>query len=375
MKAVVIGGGLGGLTCAAALQRAGCEVTLFERAQRFEQVGAGITIGPNALRALDTLGIGERVRALSAMQGDVAMRRSNGTVLIRTSGAAATARYGDPTVVLPRPVLIDLLATLLPASCLVLGTEVRSCGADAGMVRTDDGMHEADLVVAADGIWSRTRAALFPGHPDPVFTGMTAWRFITDRPPGSRVAGQFLGRGLEVGVMPMAHDKIYCYAGAPAAPGHTAPDEKAELLRLFGGWVAPVPELIRAAAPESVLRNDVYSLDTPLPALHKGRTALIGDAAHPMMPSLGQGGNQAIEDAIVLAHHVTHGEGLEGYTRARRERTAEIVRKSRALGRMALLSNPAAVALRDAGLWLAGRRGGDSLLKHGDAVSSWRPPG
>ncbi|MFD2349362.1 FAD-dependent oxidoreductase [Nonomuraea ferruginea] len=172
MKAIVIGGGIGGLTAGVALDRKGWDVTVLERTPKLEPVGSGLAIAVNALRALDTVGLGDPVRARARMQGQIGIRRPDGRWLTHTSGSAAEERYGDRTaVVLLRAQLVDLLAEALGPDRLRLGTTVTGVDAATGTVRTDAGEFTGDLVVAADGIHSPTRRALFPGHPGPVYSG------------------------------------------------------------------------------------------------------------------------------------------------------------------------------------------------------------
>ncbi|WP_026412593.1 FAD-dependent monooxygenase [Actinomadura oligospora] len=372
--AIVVGGGIGGLTSAVALMDKGWEVTLVERAPSLDPVGAGMALGPNALRALDTLGLGDPVRELAAFQGDAGIRRAGGAWLSRTSAEAAAARYGDPTVLLMRSALVDLLAARLDRAETLLGTSVTGVDPEVGIVRTGDGRERrADLVVAADGIHSATRATAFPDHPGPRYAGLTAWRFVVDadEPP---TPSETWGRGLVFGVMPLAGNRVYCYMTAVAPAGASAPDgEKAELTRLFGTWHAPIPELVGRAGP--ILRNDVFHLTRPLPAMHRGRVALLGDAAHPMTPNLGQGACQAVEDAIVLAHEMTGGGGLPAYTRARLTRTSAIVKRSAGIARLTRMSGPLVVAARDAAIRAMGLLGPTALLRQGDSVFDWTPPG
>ncbi|RFU40287.1 monooxygenase [Actinomadura logoneensis] len=371
--AIVVGGGIGGLTSAVALADRGWEVTLAERAPSLDPVGSGLALGPNALRALDTLGLGDPVRELAAFQGDAGIRRAGGAWLSRTSAEAAVARYGDPTVLLLRSALVDLLTGRLDRVETLLGTTVTGVDPDLGVVRTDDGRERrADLVVAADGIHSPIRATAFPDHPGPQYAGVTAWRFVVeaDEPP---TPSETWGRGLVCGVMPLAGNRVYCYMTAVAPAGASAPDgEKAELTRLFRSWHAPIPELVERAGP--ILRNDVFHLAQPLPAMHRGRVALLGDAAHAMTPNLGQGACQAIEDAVVLAHELTGGGGLPAYTRARLPRTSAIVERSARISRLTRLSHPVAVAARDAAIRALGLLGPTALLRQGDSVFDWTPP-
>ncbi|MFF5259695.1 FAD-dependent monooxygenase [Actinomadura viridis] len=375
--AIVIGAGIGGLTTAAALQHKGWTVTVYERAPALEPVGAGIAMAPNALRALDTIGAAEPIRERSAFQGDGGVRRPNGTWLSRTNAQAAATRFGDPTVVLLRSTAIDVLAGLLTPGTLRLGVTVTGLSPDEGTITTDHGPDQADLIVGADGIQSPTRAALFPDHPGPRYSGVTAWRLTTPSPHAATGhASETWGPGTVLGVMPMSEGLIYCYAtaAAPAGERGTALQEKARLQELFGTWHDPIPELLDAVTPDAILRNDIHYLPQPLPAFHRGRTALVGDAAHPMTPNLGQGGCQAAEDAVVLAHEVTDGGGLPAYTRARLPRTTRVMRRSHTIGRLAGISATIPRAGRDALLWLAGHMGPGVVLRQGDFLFAWQPP-
>src|SRR5689334_22784480 len=303
-RAVVAGAGIGGLTAAVALQHQGWDVTVLERAPALEPVGLGLGLGPNALRALDAIGLGGEVRSFSAIQGQGGIRRCDGRWLIRTDLGLVAERFGDPGLMALRADLVDLLASRLPDG--VLRTGVTVTGVDAGdqgrraQVTTSAGDLEADLVVAADGIRSPIRTALFPGHPGPRYSGCTAWRFLA-RPDRSPSPAETWGRGDLFGAVPLADGRVYCYATAFAPAGQRSGDEAAELKRRFGGWHDPIPGLIGSVSPDAVLRDDVYWMAEPLSAYHHGRVAILGDAAHAMTPNLGQGACQAIEDAIVLA--------------------------------------------------------------------------
>ncbi|MEU7983320.1 FAD-dependent oxidoreductase [Streptosporangium canum] len=423
-RAVVVGAGIGGLTAAVALQQRGWDVTVFERASSLEPVGSGLAVAANALKALDTIGVGDEIRELSAIQGEAGVRRADGRWLMKTTEESTSARHGDSVVLLRRADLVDALSARLAPGTIRLNTTVtgvdpesgrvtveagrprtqRADGpasgtetgaadgmaagaegveigpADGAMDRTETGAAdgaegvEADLVVAADGIHSPIRAALFPGHPGPRYSGVTSWRVLI---PGRGVPGQTFeswGDGKVFGVMPLAGGLAYCYATDTVPAGGGGGDQRAELLRLFGKWHAPIPALLAAASSENVLRNDVHYLATPLPAMHRGKVALLGDAAHAMTPNMGQGACQAIEDAVVLAHLAGGGAGLAGYTAARLERTAKIVARSASICRTSQFRNPLAVRLRDMMMALTWRLAPRRMTGAMDEVLGWAPP-
>ncbi|MDJ1135630.1 FAD-dependent monooxygenase [Streptomyces iconiensis] len=388
-RALVIGAGVGGLTAAVALSARGWRVTVLERAPALEPVGAGIAVAPNALRALDVVGLGDAVRALRSWTDEGGgLRTPSGRWLARTTGDKAAARFGDPLVLLARSTLVDLLRSRLPADVTVrTGTPAAlddpgdpGEGKRPATVRTEDGeVFEAELVVAADGIHSATRRALFPAHPGPRYAGFTTWRFLAEA-PGERVPPhETWGRGTTWGTQPLPDGRLYAYAAATVPEGQRAPDgERAELMRLFGTWHWPLPQLIQAVRSEDVLRNDVHHMTEPLPAHHAGRTVLIGDAAHAMTPSAGQGGNQSIEDAIVLGQHADPGRDiavtLAAHTRDRLPRTSEVVRRSARAARMTTLTSGPACALRNAVIGAVTRLAPGAALRVMDGIADWSPP-
>jgi 2-polyprenyl-6-methoxyphenol hydroxylase-like FAD-dependent oxidoreductase len=382
-RAVVIGAGIGGLAAAAGLHAAGWEVTACERAAAVEPAGAGLALAPNGLRALDVLGVGDAVRAHAVPQ-EIGIRSPGGRWMLRSdTGRMVVGRFGDPVILLPRAQLIDALLSRVPAQALALSTEVTSVlpgGPGAARVTTVAGDLDAALVVAADGIGSATRAALFPGHPGLRYAGFTTWRLLTGPVAGPVPMSETWGRGTVFGVMPLSDGRVYCYAAAPAAPGARAGDELAELVRLFGRWHEPIPGLLAGVAPAAVLRHDVAELARPLPSFHRGRVALLGDAAHPMTPNLGQGACQALEDAVVLSRLASGARAdalppaLAGYTSARLPRTTAVVQWSRRAARMTTWTALPAVAARNTAARLLGKLAPGALLSGLGPVYDWRPP-
>ncbi|MEV7560803.1 FAD-dependent oxidoreductase, partial [Streptomyces sp. NPDC089795] len=318
--AVVVGAGIGGLTVAVALHRRGWDVTVCERAPEPPVTGAGIGLAPNALRALGAIGVDVSRTIGGAVPAAMGVRRPDGRWLTRAATAEMTARYGTAPLAVPRPALTGTLSAALPPSALRYGTEVTGVDDAEGrrpIVRTAAGPAlPADLVVAADGIHSPLRRAHFPAHPGLHYIGETAWRTIVEAPDlGIGAMSETWGRGKRFGVTPLVDGRSYLYATAVVPPDTRFADPRAELRQRFGAWHAPIPALLERVGrldPADVLRNDLYDLAGPLPRLHHGRIAWLGDAAHAMAPNLGQGGCQAIEDAVVLAHLLPAGERGDG---------------------------------------------------------------
>lgn len=345
MKATIVGGGIGGLTAAVAFHQRGWEVEVLERAPEFTEIGAGLSIQPNALRALDVLGLGDRLRSGGLADPFAGVRRADGRWLFRNDVADLKRRFGQWATV-HRADLIDLLVDALPAQALRPGTDVREVRPD-GVVVHGGGTVTADLVVGADGVHSVTRRSLWPDAPGPRYVGYTTWRFIV---PPHPITGsvETWGRGERFGHLPMPDGRVYCYlmANAPIR-SRTGLDQ---LRERFAGWHDPIPALLSAAEEHTVSQHDSYQLPE-LPTYVSGTVALLGDAAHAMTPNLGQGACQALEDAVTLALVVdTLGvrAGLEEYDRSRRPRTQMITRRSLQAGAPAHWTSPPAIALRDA---------------------------
>jgi 2-polyprenyl-6-methoxyphenol hydroxylase-like FAD-dependent oxidoreductase len=381
--AVVVGGGIGGLTAAVALRRVGWSVTVLERADTFAEVGAGITVMSNALRGLDAVGLGEAVRRGFRAQRPGGLRTSSGRWLSRLDGPALERELGVTAAALHRADLHRILRSALPADTTITGATPHALLDRDGAVEvryTRDNREHAvrgDLVVGADGIRSWVRAQRWPEAAGPVYDGSTAWRAVTTGPVGGDVdIGQTWGRAQEFGHLPLPDGRVYWYGAASVPPGQRADDgELAEVRRRFGSWHAPIPALLAATEPGAVLRHDIYRLP-PLRTYVRGRVALLGDAAHAMTPNLGQGGAQAIEDAVVLAAAVSTaadvGAALADYDRQRRPRTQAVSRAATVMARCGQqLRNPVAVALRDAAISLTPPR---VALRSMTRFGSWTPP-
>lgn len=347
MKAVIIGGGIAGLASALALTRRGWEVEVLERAPEFTEVGAGLSLWPNALRALDALGVGESVRGRAVLHGEVGIRDSAGRWLSRADTADLERRFGR-TAMIHRADLLAILRAAVPDGALRPGTPVSAVHAD-GTVLHSGGECQADLVVGADGLRSVARRSVWPGCPEPRYAGYTSWRIVCPPVPVAG-ASELWGRGERFGHVPLPDGRVYCFATANAPEG-AVDGGLPELRRRFGGWPEPVPALLEAAEPSVLLHHDLYELP-PLKTYTSGRVVLAGDAAHAMTPNLGQGACQALEDAVVLGSVLASGDGLAAYDRLRRPRTQMIARRSRQIGVVAQWASPAAVSLRNTAMRL-----------------------
>ncbi|AKN74432.1 FAD-dependent oxidoreductase [Streptomyces sp. PBH53] len=378
--AVVVGGGIGGLAAALGLRRIGWEVRVVERAAVLADAGAGISLHANGLRALDAVGVGQEVRAAARPQYTGGTRTPDGRWLSRMDGRLLERELGSPIVGIPRAVLHRLLRAALPAECLLVGATVRTldlADPDRVGVPVGDGVLDADLVVAADGVHSRLRGLLFPDHPGAVYGGSTVLRAVTEDPVEVRTDFELTwGAGAEFGHIGFTDGRAEWHAvlNAPAGVRHT--DPLGMLRGRFGAWHEPIPALLAATRPEAVLHHDIHELVTPLPSFAAGRVALLGDAAHAMTPHLGQGACQALEDAATLAAALagepTVGAALTRYDAERRPRAQSVARAARQAGRMGQqLSHPLALALRNTGLRLAPSRATlRAILRHAD----WTPP-
>ncbi len=377
--AVVVGGGIGGVVAALALRRIGWSATVLERTPEPADRGSGITLFPNAMRALDAIGVGNAVRSAGAPvpNGSSGLRRPNGQVVVDGSTVPPVAGL----FVFHRADLHRALRKQLDPGMLRTGVEVTAVRATGGrgVVEVADGEPwTADLVVAADGLRSLVRTALHPRHPGPRYAGYTSWRSVTAAPVQlDGVAGETWGAGERFGILPLPDGRVYWFAVANLPPGTRFPAHE-EVTRRFGRWHPPIPELLAASAADSVLSLDVYDLTLPLPSFAVGPIALLGDAAHAMTPDVGQGAGQACEDAAVLAaslRGVRNAAGLSAalrhYDAERRPRTERVVAAARRMGRLGQTSAPLAVAMRTALMRLTPPA---ASLRMIDKITSWTPP-
>lgn len=338
-RILVIGAGIAGLASAVALQQRRHHVTLVE--ERVDtSSGAGISIWPNALAALDEIGLGDPVRDAGGRITAGAVRWRDGTWLRRPSPQRIVEALGEPLVVIRRSALTTILADALVDGTLRCGVpaDTLTVTADGARVTLADGtVLETDAVVGADGTNSVVARHL-NGALHNRYVGYTAWRGVADCRIDPDLAGEVLGPAVEFGLVPLGADHTYWFATERVAEATTAPQgELAYVTRRFGGWVQPIPDVLAATDPRDVLRNDLYDRD-PARQWSRGPVVVVGDAAHPMRPHLGQGGCQSLEDAAILARFVDGVDDVASafarFTSFRRPRVRALVRESATIGRI-----------------------------------------
>ena len=390
---IVAGAGIGGLTAALALVRHGFRVVVLEQAERLEETGAGIQLSPNASRTLIALGLEERLRPYVIEPAGLRVRDGeSGREIVRVPlGKTAAARYGAPYWVIHRG---DLQAALVGAASQQLDISVR-----LGLHVDDVAVHPNGITVmshsrsgvadeygtaliAADGLWSSVRARFGYDSP-PRFAGRVAWRALVR---AKDVSPQFsepfvqlwLGRNAHIVHYPVKGGRlinvVVIMDDSWNAPGWSEPAMRTDLLPRFStrDWTPQALSLL--SAPEAWLKWALFDR-RPILRAATGPVALLGDAAHPMLPYLAQGAAMAIEDAAVAAHYLAQrpddpAAALRGYWRKRRARAWKVQRLAARNGTRYHLTGARAVLRNAAMRTLGGKR----LLHHYDWIYRWQPP-
>lgn len=359
-RIVVIGGGIGGLFLTKALLSKGFEVTTFEQARALSEVGAGVYLTPNGVRHLQRVGLGDAVESYGARVGDRSRYyRHDGTEIAPVRVTDSTG--WNATFGMHRADFIEFLADSIPDGIVNLGHRASSFEQDDSGARVtfENGESvEADIVIAADGIHSALRPYVWQ-ESEPVFSGTSVYRGLV---PRELVEGwpadewyMWLGPGKHFLTFPVRSGELINFVGfVPAETlfkeSWTAPGDPDQLRADFAGWDPRIEALLGHV--EHTFRWALYDRD-PLPTWTNGRLALLGDAAHAMLPHLGQGANQSVEDGAALATILEHAdprripEALKAYENLRRERVAEVQSGARQNG-LRYDSQYADLAVRDA---------------------------
>jgi 6-hydroxynicotinate 3-monooxygenase len=347
LSVAIVGAGIGGLAAAACLRRVGIDVTVYEQAQRFSRIGAGIQQSPNAVRVLRRLGLEAQLRAIAFQPASALNRQSDTGELLweRAMGAASEERYGAPYLVLHRGDLHAVLASAVPDAVIQRGRKLVGLAQQGSTVRLDfaDGSQaEAHVAIGADGVHSVVRESIL-GKERPEFTGRVAYRTVF---PAALLNGAAIDdqakwwgpdRHIVMYYVNPQRSEVYFVTSTPE------PDFTQESWSTTGDMATlrdayrdfhPTVRTVLDAAPSA--HKWALVVRDPLPNWTQGRIALLGDACHPMTPYMAQGAGTSIEDAAVLSRCLEGVDpdgvavALRRYEATRKPRTSEIQALSRA---------------------------------------------
>jgi 2-polyprenyl-6-methoxyphenol hydroxylase-like FAD-dependent oxidoreductase len=343
-RILVIGGGFSGMSAAIELRKLGAEVDLVEIDPEWRNYGAGISLGGATLRAFRSLGVLDAFLERGSAQDGVSIRLPHGPQVAQLP----TPRIAGPDVpgggAIMRPVLAQILAdatraagTRVHLGCTFSTIEQDADGVDVSF--TDGRRERYDLVVGADGLYSKVRQALFPDAPKPRYSGQGVWRAVVPRPPEIETATMWIGPKVKPGVNPVSKTHMYLFITEPRpVNGHLDPSSFVERVRaLLADFPAPELQAIRAGlgADSMIVYRPLEGLLVPQP-WSSGRVALIGDAVHATTPHLASGACIGIEDAIVLAEELARqadlAPALAAFGERRWERCRMVVENSARLG-------------------------------------------
>jgi len=367
MRILIVGGGIGGLTAALALRQAGFDAHVYEQARVLREVGAGVAISPNAVKVLHGLGLTAALRTVGVVSDSMDSRDwQTGALLGRVPLAeAAVERWGAPFYHLHRADLHDALRAALGDQHITLGARCVAVEQPTSTVElrfADDGEATGDLLIGADGIHSVVRDHV-AGPDRPIWSRQISWRGLAPAMVGHELGLEvrhhsFWGPRTQFVCFYVSAGRLVNWVGNTQndddwhEESWSARGDREEVLRLFAGWHPQVRALI--AETEQVFKWALFDRP-PLDTWTRGRVALLGDAAHPMLPYMAQGASQSIEDAFVLAGCLAADQdhpqrAIEAYAARRRERTAAVQNASRDASRVVRLTDPEEVQARNARL-------------------------
>ncbi|MEM6373665.1 MAG: FAD-dependent monooxygenase [Pseudomonadota bacterium] len=352
MRALIVGGGVGGLSSAIALALRGWDVRVFEQAPGLREIGAGLQISPNGWRVLEALGVAAQVSARAFEPEAIEMRvgRGGAQVFRLPLRGYAQSRWGAPYMHVHRADLVEALVARLNAlqeDAVHTGHQVARYAQSphaAELVMQDGSRHEGDIVIGADGLHSVIRTQML-GPDRPRYTGNIAWRAVVpiDRLGGHappKTACVWVGHKRHAVTTRLRAGRLANFVGMveteePAPESWRAEGERADAQTAFDGWAPQIAEVIEKA---DVLHRWALFDRAPLPRWHDGRVGLVGDAAHPMLPSMAQGAVQALEDAWTLADtlelHADADAAFSAFFTARIARTSRVQQGSAANARL-----------------------------------------
>ncbi|MWV28651.1 FAD-dependent oxidoreductase [Aurantiacibacter rhizosphaerae] len=341
--ALIVGGGVGGMGAAIALAQRGVAVELIDIDPDWRAYGAGISVTGMSLRAFDELGIFDQVKERGFVGSGIRLRNTQGAVMMETPEAPENLDPVDCSGGIMRPVLHSIMQEKVKEAgiAVTLGVEATAFDemGDGVRVSLSDGTErDVDLVVASDGVQSKTRKMLFPDVPKPKFTGQGCWRIVADRPEGVDRTEMYLGGPIKLGLNPISNDKLYAFIleHVPDNPWYEEDDLIPQVERLLEGFGGDVPEIRANLGPDSMVNyRPLEWMLLPLP-WHSGRVVLIGDAVHATTPHMASGAGLAVEDGLALADELEKSDDLDAslpaFGKRRFERARMVVENSVRIG-------------------------------------------
>ncbi|WP_180131102.1 FAD-dependent urate hydroxylase HpxO [Acinetobacter sp. YH12072] len=342
MEITIIGAGMGGLTTGIALKKFGHKVTIYEQAEKILPVGAAISLWSNGVKCLNYLGLTEQVAKLGGQMDQLAyIDGLTGDTMTQFSLLPLIEEVGQRPYPVARADLQNMLMDEFGREDIQLGKKMVELQEqkDGVLVKFADGTEiKTDLLIGADGTHSITRAYVLGEQFSRRYAGYVNWNGLVEISEKLTPADQwttFVGQGKRVSLMPVADGKFYFFFDVPLPVGleNNRAEYKTLLKQYFEGWCAPVQHLIDALDEQKTNRVEIHDIE-PFAQFYKGRVVIVGDAAHSTTPDIGQGGCQAMEDAIYLARSLqinTLGleDALKRYQNKRNERANELVLRAR----------------------------------------------
>ncbi len=342
MNVVIIGAGMGGLTTGIALKKFGHQVRIFEQTEKILPVGAAISLWSNGVKCLNYLGLTEKIAKLGGQMDDLAyVDGLTGDVMTQFSLLPLIEEVGQRPYPVARADLQNMLMDEFGRDQIYLGKKMVSLEDKADYVEVhfaDGSSTQADLLIGADGTHSLTRIYVLGQQVQRRYAGYVNWNGLVEISEDLAPAQQwttYVGEGKRASLMPVADGKFYFFLDVPLPAGlDNNRDEYKKLLKqYFVDWCQPVQQLIERLDPQKTNRVEIHDIE-PFTQFYKGRVVILGDAAHSTTPDIGQGGCQAMEDAIYLARSLqinTLGleDALRRYQNKRNERANELVLRAR----------------------------------------------
>ena len=346
-KIAIIGGGIAGLTFARCLSHENYDIDIFEKKAQFGEIGAAISVFPNALCVMEELGLLNEVVKSGGQFKKVYLKTDKGKILSKSEPNSDYPVICIHRADLHRILLKDIHAKPYNNHSL---KEISSPENDQVRISFENGTTKKyDAVFGADGIHSVVRKHLI-NDGEPLFRGYNIWRGVVKTDFEIGYASETYGKGKRVGIVPIK-EGIYGWwatSNEDFMEGDSPETTKDKLSRLFGDWHSPIPDLIKNT--EHILKNSLIDRE-PHKGWTKGKVTLLGDAAHPTTPNLGQGGCMAMEGAYILAKSIQkYGltqKAFERYEALQYPRSKEIIKESLKLGKLGQLENPLLISLRN----------------------------